>query len=42
MEETRNLNFCKADGGGSENSVTAEAGQNLFSVNLAWNKLHEQ
>ena len=35
MEEARNLNFCKADGGGSENSVNAEAGRNFFSADLA-------
>jgi len=26
----------------TQNSVNAEAGRNFFSVNLAWNKLHEQ
>ena len=47
MEEARNLNFCRTDRGGAselqtQNSVKAEAGLKFFSVNLAWNELHEK
>jgi len=40
MEETRNLNFCRTDGGGApelehKKSVNAEAGRNFFqSISL--------
>jgi len=43
MEEARNLNFCRTDGGGAsklqnKNSVNAEAGRNFFqSISLEIN-----
>jgi len=49
MEEARNLNFCRTDGvmvvehlNSTQNSVNAEAGLKLFSVNLACDELHEK